>query len=81
MLESMGIYGWAHLIQVIVLLSLIVFGIVYVIPKCSKDVDEMWEELTKGKASSVTSREAANKTYTVSSLPCKTGHVKTKEDK
>lgn len=68
MLEIMGIYGWAHLAQVVVILGILGFCVGYVIPRCAKDIEEMWEELTKGKASLLETDEATEKTTTTSSL-------------
>ena len=75
-LAQVGIYGWAHLVQVAIVLGILGVCVVYVIPRCARDIDEMWEELTKGKASSVTSREASEKQSITSSLPRDTGSVK-----
>ncbi len=58
MLEIMGIYGWAHLAQVVVILGILGFCVGYVIPRCAKDIEEMWEELTKEKASLLETDEA-----------------------
>lgn len=67
-LERIGIYGCAHLVQVVVILGILGFCIGYVIPVCLKDIDDMWRELTKEKASLRETDEATEKTTTTSSL-------------
>ena len=67
-LAQVGIYGWAHLVQVAIVLGILGVCVGYVIPRCARDIDEMWEELTKEKASLLETDEATEKTTTTSSL-------------
>lgn len=75
-LEGIGIHGWPHLAQVIVLSIGWVWAICWVVPACIRDTKELWEELEKEEASLMETAEATEKSLSISSVSCDTGDVK-----